>query len=85
MIKTQNETKKDPARTPFSTKILYVGGNPLKLLTIWSMYQNDTMSMYKVSFWKKISHHYPSEHFRDPMRDLMRIITEGNSLCYMIH
>jgi len=68
-----------------STKITCVGGNPLKLLTSDIVYQNDTMSTYKVSFWKKISHQYPSEHFRDPLRDLMRIITKGNLLCHMIH
>ena len=83
--KLNKKRPRENAGPLLSTKISCVGGNPLKLLTLSFVYQNDTMSIYKVSFWKKISHQYPSEHFRDPLRDLMRISTEGNSLCHMIH
>jgi len=73
--KTQIEIKQPCANAGLflGTKITFVGGTPLKLLTKHTLYHNDTLPINKVSFRKKISRQWSCKCFRDPLCGLKRI------------
>lgn len=72
--KNSNWNKKPCANAGsfLGTKITFVGGTPLKLLTKHTLYHNDTLPN-KVSFRKKISRQWSCKCFRDPLCGLKRI------------